>query len=493
MLKQIRNQLITEIKDALNFELVDKYRGEFEQGSDWNPRLRNCFIQVMGKARMVTLADLSTGKAKNVLRIYAGANNRHSYDALDVMEPLEDFLHNTRLTFTADGNTYNAKLNVPAQGWDLIYTDKGFEGYAMNLDVLCTQGQVTIPLPEQVELVSPADEQEDVEVNNADFEFEASAGADDYEILISSDEDFSDTVFRQPRYKYLKLTLPNDILENDETYYWKVRARNQGGNSEWSEARSFTTGTPDIVPPLNPSQISNNILWLRADTGITLSGAKVTQWDDQSPSAFHVSNATDANRPSLINNVFGNKSAVYFNPGSIHCLAKADTTALFKLTGAESKSFMITQIGVSAGSSANALLGRGNTSNGLQWKLHKASLASLGIDANYYSFPKGTFATGEICLPFALGYLRQIIFTVNNTTVKMYINGELIAEQVTTFNGGVIPDNASTFYTLGSAYFNNVAQGVGKLYMFENAWWSKVLSADEIASLYEYHKIFFEL
>ena len=47
-----------------------------------------------------------------------------------------------------------------------------------------------------------------------------------------------------------------------------------------------------------PSDISNLEAWYRYNTGITITGAGVSQWDDQTVNARHVTQGTDANRPT---------------------------------------------------------------------------------------------------------------------------------------------------------------------------------------------------
>lgn len=48
--------------------------------------------------------------------------------------------------------------------------------------------------------------------------------------------------------------------------------------------------------PFTPASLSGLILWLRADMGITLAGAKVSAWADQSGSANDFAQGTDADR-----------------------------------------------------------------------------------------------------------------------------------------------------------------------------------------------------
>ena len=51
--------------------------------------------------------------------------------------------------------------------------------------------------------------------------------------------------------------------------------------------------------PFTPASLSGLILWLRADLGITLAGAKVSAWADQSGNGNDFTQAVDARRPTF--------------------------------------------------------------------------------------------------------------------------------------------------------------------------------------------------
>lgn len=71
---------------------------------------------------------------------------------------------------------------------------------------------------------------------------------------------------------------------------------------------------------------ANLFAWYRADLGITLTSSHVSQWDDQSGNARHLTQGTDANRPQSVSTLLGQSAIVmhasatpsYMNfPGSL--------------------------------------------------------------------------------------------------------------------------------------------------------------------------------
>lgn len=130
MIKEIRDQLITDIQENIgSLSKVDKYRGEFEEGSDWNPTDTACFIQVIGYKPKVRSSANTLLKSTVLIRIYSGANFRHNKDGLDVTEAVISLVDGGLLD--VDGSLY--RMAISEDGFDFIYYERGFEGYAFNL------------------------------------------------------------------------------------------------------------------------------------------------------------------------------------------------------------------------------------------------------------------------------------------------------------------------------------------------------------------------
>lgn len=78
-------------------------------------------------------------------------------------------------------------------------------------------------------------------------------------------------------------------LTNDTLYYFRVKARGAGGDSDPTTAASAT-------PRIKPTDVSGIKLWLKSDTGVSKTGDDVDSWADQSGSGFNAS-ASGAARP----------------------------------------------------------------------------------------------------------------------------------------------------------------------------------------------------
>lgn len=73
------------------------------------------------------------------------------------------------------------------------------------------------------------------------------------------------------------------------------RSRGQNGAPAFDKAAAASTGGVDFVPTDIPSIAA----WFKFGSGITVAGAGVSQWDDQSGYGRHLKQATDTNRPAL--------------------------------------------------------------------------------------------------------------------------------------------------------------------------------------------------
>ena len=70
--------------------------------------------------------------------------------------------------------------------------------------------------------------------------------AENYEVQVSEKGDFSTLFLDQTEVQETNITVSG--LSNNTTYFWRVRANNAAGESEWSEVWSFTT-LPDFAEP----------------------------------------------------------------------------------------------------------------------------------------------------------------------------------------------------------------------------------------------------
>jgi hypothetical protein len=85
------------------------------------------------------------------------------------------------------------------------------------------------------------------------FQWNAIAGADSYEILVSNDASFADPIIaRTGEYALPDTAWRSDmVFNNATTYFWKVRACGSDSYSAWSAVNAFTT---ESIPPDELSQ-----------------------------------------------------------------------------------------------------------------------------------------------------------------------------------------------------------------------------------------------
>ncbi len=114
------------------------------------------------------------------------------------------------------------------------------------------------------ELLSPKAGEEGVRIRPV-FQWSAIAGAEGYELLVSTDVFFSNpSVERTSGYSLPVTAWESDkSLAYDTTYYWEVRAVSSSSYSDWSAVGAFTTELfpqPELSPPQgqppSPSSVS---------------------------------------------------------------------------------------------------------------------------------------------------------------------------------------------------------------------------------------------
>ncbi|MGY6521474.1 MAG: T9SS type A sorting domain-containing protein, partial [Mongoliitalea sp.] len=124
----------------------------------------------------------------------------------------------------------------------------------------------TLPaLPEAPILLKPA-VAEVLHHENIRFTWEAVYGAESYQLQVSFNPTFTQSVILTPN-NLSSTDFTIGSLEADEVYYWRVRAFNEAGTGAYSEGSSFITSaipaleTPTLVAPRNNSQLDvRNVL-----------------------------------------------------------------------------------------------------------------------------------------------------------------------------------------------------------------------------------------
>jgi hypothetical protein len=100
--------------------------------------------------------------------------------------------------------------------------------------------------------------------------------AQTYQVQVSTASNFGTTLVNQSGITTTSYDVTT-ALQNNTQYYWRVRASNAGGESDWSTARTFTTiiaapATPTLVSPANNAtgiSTTPTLSWNTADRATT--------------------------------------------------------------------------------------------------------------------------------------------------------------------------------------------------------------------------------
>lgn len=176
----------------------------------------------------------------------------------------------------------------------------------------------------QVSLVFPKDEYV-FDVTDVLFEWNIHPNANDYELQISTINDFSTLLINEINLTSTSFQSIN--LPVNQKLYWRVKA----DNSSWSSIQSF-----QIIDFLSWSELE---MWINADSIQAVSGDKVEIWQDLSGNENNFLQSNSALQPYLLNNVpeINNHNWVEFKAVEKNHLHSVD---LSSLTEGEVFSFM---------------------------------------------------------------------------------------------------------------------------------------------------------
>ncbi len=104
-------------------------------------------------------------------------------------------------------------------------------------------------LPDKVTLLTPVNGAIDIDTNSIKLTWEASNNANKYLVEVSTDENFSSMFLNENNITITEYNLTK--LDSEIKYFWRVKASNLDGESEYSEIWSFTTLAAEIGMNVN--------------------------------------------------------------------------------------------------------------------------------------------------------------------------------------------------------------------------------------------------
>ena len=163
-----------------------------------------------------------------------------------------------------------------------------------------------ISAPTAPVVISPNDNAINLSINQ-EFKWVSSQRAEHYHLQLSKVDDFSNFVINDST---LTDTIFTIELENNTKYYWKVRAKNIGGSSQWTEIQNFTT---IIALPDNP------VLRIPLNNADNVSPDIVLKWQKNLRAEKYI---LQVSQDSIFDNLVVNDSLVtdtLYNSGSLIC------------------------------------------------------------------------------------------------------------------------------------------------------------------------------
>lgn len=158
----------------------------------------------------------------------------------------------------------------------LPWFSSSISGRYTETNVAWRVGNVEDLTPTKPVLLEPEDN-----ANNASsltsFSWEPGIVASEYDLQVSTDQDFTDILVNEESISDTSLTLP-DSLGFETTYFWKVRGINGNNTGMWSDSLNFTTGP---APPEVPS------LRIPSDEAIDFALTSTFYWDESEGAEFY--------------------------------------------------------------------------------------------------------------------------------------------------------------------------------------------------------------
>ena len=132
MLKEIFEQLKLYIKTAVpSIKKVERYKGELEKSSSWNPEFPCCFIRYENYKPISRTPQGEVLKAKTFLSLYVGDKDIKSPSVLNTVESVINLFDGTNFKVEIAGEEYYYNISLNDKGSEFYCYFKGVEVYTV--------------------------------------------------------------------------------------------------------------------------------------------------------------------------------------------------------------------------------------------------------------------------------------------------------------------------------------------------------------------------
>lgn len=232
---------------------------------------------------------------------------------------------------------------------------------------------------------------------------------------------------------------------------------------------TYYSSAPGTPPVFDPTTVPDMFFWLKADVGLTLSGANVDQWDDQSGNGRDF--VWDTNKPKYNATFAGGKAYVYADTLNMKMKMTGLTTEQYRTV------FVIFKGSSASNSTAGSALGLGNI-----YYQAATDFAQIGVDSTNL-IGNGTHYFANIDGALDIGAIDQ---NINIIAIRADVNSAK-----TYFNGTLVGNNANDMNLCTADHFLFSSGVPGTDYTFEGGIrevlnYERALTNTEIANIYSY-------
>lgn len=201
-------------------------------------------LKVNSEGEIVTALNVSGGNQA----IYIREMHVEGADASDFEFVTEPFSHS--ILIANSSNPIHLSYNGSKENLDAKLVVEYGEGAIVEFPI---EGYIMGVIPNAPALISPENQATNID-NVSQLSWQSEPLATEYRVQISINSNFTSTITDAQGITETSFTTPE--LQDLMTYYWRVAASNEEGESIWSEVRSFTTKETTVGVPTAPVHVS---------------------------------------------------------------------------------------------------------------------------------------------------------------------------------------------------------------------------------------------
>jgi hypothetical protein len=233
---------------------------------------------------------------------------------------------------------------------------------------------------------------------------------------------------------------------------------------------------------IQPNELPNLAVWLKADSGVTVTGSGVSQWNDLSGNGRHFTQSTDSKRPPLVNGVLNGFPVLRFDGTSQELAGNTATLNTYNNKSGGSIFTVVRDVNPSGGNTVHFVLVFTNNAGSARATITTRNSSNI-FQAGSRRLDSDTFRSSDFSPSNSNWNILNGQFNWAGNQLQLFVNNSGQAINTYSSGGGNTSATNSLSASIGNGANNFLSGDIAEIICYD-----RHLNATERDSIYLYLK-----